>query len=265
MKRFFAFVTVAFLVAQAWAQTADYLQQKDFQTEKKKIQESIGSVKRQLNEIRKEDARTVLHIDSLRVSMDATGTQLKLAYDSLSRTAAKLNTLQEKVESEKQLSQGVIIASLVVLLVLALILFILLFSFRKLAKENRQAIEGLEKKLADFIEPGLKDLQGDIRGNRDAIRSTSAELGEKISTGLGSLESREDRLEQREQEDISGIGARMEDLGLDLARIREDLARVSKSIDERLDALRKETESGDRELAARAGRLEEEFRAVKKK
>jgi len=265
MKRILAFLIIPLLTLQGWAQTAEYLQQKDFQAEKKKIYESIGSAKRQLNEIKKEEAKLVQQLDSLGKALAVTGGKLTEAADSLSRTATKLNALQEKVDSEKQLSQGVVIAVMVILFALVIILFVLLLRFRKVAGQNRQSIEEFEKKLADFVEPELRNLQGDVQTNRENIRSSATDLGHKITTGLGSLESREERLELQEKEDVSGIGARLDGFSKEFARVKEELDRASKNLDDKLVALRKETESGVHELAARAGRLEEDLRAFKKK
>jgi len=265
MKKILVFLAVVFFAAPAGAQSTDYLQQKDFQAEKKKIYESLGSAKRQLNEIKKEDAKLVLRIDSLGKALVMTGGQLTQAADSLSRTATKLNALHEKVDSEKQIPQGALIAIMVILFALVIILFVLFLRFRKLAEQNRQSVEEFEKKLADFIEPELRTLHGDVQTNRENIRSSAADLGDKITTGLGSLESREERLEQQEKEDVSGIGARIDAFNQELARVKEELSHASKTFGDRLEALRKETESGAREMASRAGKLEEDLSAIKKK
>ena len=103
MKKLFSILVVVFFVAQTWAQSTEFIQQKDFKVEKQKINESINAARKQISEIRKGDLKMEQSVDSLKRKLGIFSLQLATANDSLVKTNAKLNVLQEKVDHEKTL------------------------------------------------------------------------------------------------------------------------------------------------------------------
>ncbi len=65
MKKCFTLITVMLFTVASWAQNADYLLKKDFQTEKKKISEGIDAAKKTGYDAKKIAAKQTTAFDSL--------------------------------------------------------------------------------------------------------------------------------------------------------------------------------------------------------
>jgi septal ring factor EnvC (AmiA/AmiB activator) len=109
MKKLLTILTIVIFAAQTGAQTTDYLQQKDFQLEKKKIYEGINSSRKQLNEIKKEDLKIANSIDSIKLSLEMNAVQLSSDIDSLAKTNARLNALKDQFDNQQSPSRGFLI------------------------------------------------------------------------------------------------------------------------------------------------------------
>ena len=167
---------MVFLVVQTGAQTAEYLQQKDFQAEKKKIYDGINASKRQINEIKKFDAKTSQSIDSMARILGSTESQLSTINDSLAKTTSRVVALQDAFDSQKLISRGLLILLFVIVFILFVIAFILLFIFRSKANANFLSIANLDQKTNERFDTEIKKLKESILGNVEALNEISTEL-----------------------------------------------------------------------------------------
>ena len=258
-------LVIVFFAGQTWAQTTEYLQQKDFKTEKKKIYEGINSSKKQLNEIKKENVKTMLSVDSLNKALRNYARQLTIAGDSLSTTSLKLIALQVKVDNEGFLSKGYRILMIVLLHLSVIILFVLTFLFRKKADLNHQSLVELDKKTNEKLELDVKSLKSEIQSCRDLTGNISIEMNQKLSAGLNSFEMKSNQMDQQFQENLTRIEGKIGQIGTEINKLREEQIYSAKALEDKLIALKREEEQNNRNLVTQIAKLEEEFRVLKGK
>ena len=265
MKKLLTVLVVVFFVGQTWAQTTEYLQQKDFKVEKQKIYEGINASKRQLNEIRKGDLKMELSMDSLKKVLGNCMRQMGMANDSLLKTSVKLNALQEKVDNERFLSKGMRILINVILILLLLLLFVLLYLFKKKADLNHQSLVELDKKTNERIDLEMKNLKTDIQNCRDLIVTNANDLNQRISSGISAVETRSNQLEKQLQDDLARIGGKIEIIGPEISKLKEEFSVGIKAVEDKLNVLKRDVEQKNEVLTTQAAKLEEEVRLVKGK
>jgi predicted PurR-regulated permease PerM len=265
MKKLLAILTIVLFVGQTWAQSTEYLQQKDFKVEKQKIYEGINASKRQVNDLKKIDLKMQQSIDSLNRKLGYSDGKQGMVADSLSKTSTKLNALQEKVDSQKFLSKGVRILIIVVLLVLFAILFIMLYLVKKKADENRQALDELERTTNERLDVEMKHFKAEIQSSKEHIASLSNEMTQRISAGLSTMESKSQQLEQQLKDDLARIGGRVDIIGPEISKVREEQSNGLKALEDKLGAVKRELEQKNQALMAQAAKLEEEIRLFKEK
>jgi hypothetical protein len=263
MKKLLTILAVVFFAAPTWAQTTEYLQQKDFKVEKQKIYEGINASRKQLNDIKKGDLKMERNLDSLKRILSNYSMQLGTATDSLSKTSVKLNALQEKVDNEKFLSRGLRIMIIVILILMFIILFALMFRFKRSAELNHQYLIELDKKTNDRIELEMKNFKTELQNCRDIIGKNANEINLRISTGLNSLETRNNQLEKQFQENLAGIEGKIGSIGPEIKNLKEEQSKALKSLEGKFIALKQETENRNQVLTTQAAKLEEEVRLVK--
>ena len=265
MKKLFTILTVVFFVGQTWAQTTEYLQQKDFKVEKQKLNESINASRKQLNEIKKVDLKMQQSIDSLKWLNGYSAGQLGMTSDSLSKTSVKLNALQEKVDSEKFLSRGVRILIVLILFLLFIILFVMIYLFKKRAELNHQSLLELDKKTNERLELEMKNIKAEIQHFKELIGNNTNEMNQRISTGLNSFETKNHQLQQLIQENFVKVEGRIDIIGPEISKFKEEQSYSVKTLDEKLNAIKREMEQRNQALSSQTAKLEEEVRLFKGK
>ena len=263
MKKLIPLLAFVFLLAQAGAQTTEYLPKKDFQVEKKKIFDGINASKKQVNEIKKSDARMELSIDSLKRALANTAGQLAMVTDSLSKTGAKLNALQEKVDSQKMLSKGARILIFVILVLLFILIFAMLFLLRKKAETNHQLLFDANNKTNERLDVALDSVKTDVQSCRSEIHQVSTHLKTQLSTFQDVADGRSKLMEKQMEEGFTGIEGKINSIRPEISSIRDGQAHLSKTMEEKLNALKKEEELRNQGLANQAARLEEEIKVLK--
>lgn len=258
MKKLVFILLALFLVVQVRAQTPEYIQQKDFQAEKKKINEAINASKKQLNEIKKADARFVQSFDSLKRTIIAHEIQLSLTTDSLTKTSAELTAIREKVNSQNIPSRGARILVFAILFILFAILFILVFLFKKRAYHEHQSLVELSNKTNERLDAELKSLKTELQNCRALIDDHSREMNQRLKTGMDAFESRINQLDQQLQENIAGMKRTIEPIGPEIGKLKGEQSSGMKAMEERLNALQGEVAQKSLVLASRVVKLEEE-------
>ena len=265
MKKLLSFVFAAILVVQAWAQSTDYLQQKDFQTEKKKIYDGINATKKQLNEIRKADARLVQSIDSIGRVLTMNSGEMTRNSDSITRTSARVSSLKEQIDNEKLPSRGAMILLFVICLILFVIVFLMLFFYKKRADTNHQSIIDLDKKTNERIDIAVTGLRNDVQSIRESVNALSSEMSQKISAGLTSLEAKNQQFEKQLKENLAGIEGTMGNFTKDIGKLKEEQSQVTKNLEDKLITIKREADLLNQGIATRIVKIEEELKLFKSK
>jgi septal ring factor EnvC (AmiA/AmiB activator) len=240
MKKSLTFVIAVLLIAQAGAQTADYLQQQDFQKEKRKINEGINALKKQVADIKKYDAVVANSLDSIKMTLEMNAVQLFSAVDSLDKANTRINELQQEFTGQKLISRDWLILIFIIIFLIFAAMFFLLYRFRTKAEFYHDSLIDLDKKTNERLEKEIRSIKVDLQKNSDAVHSISADLNYKISTGLRSLETQNGEVEKQHSEHFAGI-------------------------EEKIDQLRRESEVIHQGFAARADKVEEALKTLKTK
>ena len=265
MKKLVPFLAILLILGQAPAQTTEYLQQKDFKLEKQKLNEGINAAKRQLMEIKKEDLKLKKSIDSIQMLVGYHAGQQGMTNDSLVKTSARLNALQEKVDSEKFLPKGLRILFIVLLVVVLATLFVMILAFRKKAGENQRMLVELDRKMNDRLDNELKNFSAELQNYKSLFIATSNELENRITSALADIEGRNQSIEKHINESLVRVESRIDPLGPDIAQLRDEQFTLIKAMDEKLLSVKQEEDNLARALAARLAKLEEGLQAAKGK
>ncbi|MEI7724068.1 MAG: hypothetical protein WCK09_03135 [Bacteroidota bacterium] len=260
MKQLLTILTMVFLASQAGAQTTDYLQQKDFQAEKKKIYEGISTSRKQLIEIKKVDAKIANALDSIKLSLEMNAVQLSSGSDSLAKTNERVNNLKEQFDNQKLPSRRFLVILFVIILMLFFVILAMIFQFKKRADTNHQTILDLDKLTNDRLDREVKNLQGDLQSMREALHSFSTELEHKISSGYIALDAQCQKLETIMKEGDAGVEVKLNALLPEISKLREEQSFSAKGLEDKLNALKREADLLNQALTVRAAKLEEDFK-----
>ena len=263
MKKLFSILVVVFFVAQTWAQSTEFIQQKDFKVEKQKINESINAARKQISEIKKGHQKMEQSVDSLKRKLGIFSLQLATANDSLVKTNTKLNALQETVDHEKTLPKGIRFLIMLIVLTLFIVLFVLVWLFKKKADQDHQSLVGLDKKTNERLDFELNGIKTEIQRFSDLIASLSDEMSRKLSAGLSTIEGRGLQLEQHLNENLARIEGRIDPIGPEIGKLKEEQASGIKNLHEKLNSLKHESDLLNQAMAAQTAKLEAEVRLMK--
>ncbi len=157
MKRFLTLLAVMLFSVASWAQNADYLLKKDFQTEKKKISDGIDAARKSGIDAKKIATKQMTVLDSLVKALSANEKALAQINDSLQKTSSRFNDLEARVNKSTMNVQDSLLVAVIVFAVLFLLLFALVFflksnsnqKIRELSEENMRLGESVKQ---DFVE-----------------------------------------------------------------------------------------------------------------
>jgi len=265
MKKLLTFLAMLFYVGTAGAQATEYLQQKEFQAEKKKIYEGINASRKQLNEIKKSDTRIVQTIDSVKQTLAVNASQMVVNSDSLNASNARVNALKEQVDSRKMISRGMLVTLFVITLILFIIVFYMLFLVRSKADAVKLMMADLETKTKARLDAEITSLNGEIKAMRDALAASANDLNHKISSALLSLEEKSLLSEQKMKEQISVIEVKVGSLEPLISKLNEVQSLAIKNLEDAFHALKRETDLIDQGFSLRATKLETDLKLLKGK
>jgi len=265
MKKLSTFLAMLFFVGTAGAQATEYLQQKEFQSEKKKIYEGINASRKQLSEIKKADTRIVQSIDSLKQTIAVNAAQMAVNSDSLTKSNVRVNALKEQIDSRKMISRGMLVTLFVITLILFIIVFYMLFLFKSKAEAVKLMMADLDRKTNARLDAEIASLKGEIKAIRDAMAASSIDLNHKISSALISLEEKSLLAEQKMKEHISVIEVKVGSIEPVISKQKEEQSLAIKNLEEAFHALKRETELLDQGFSLRATKLETDLKLLKGK
>ena len=222
MKRFFTLLTVMLFTAASWAQNADYLLKKDFQSEKKKMSDGIEVAKKAGYDAKKIATKQLTSIDSLIKVQVANEKVLAQTNDSLQKTTTRFKDLDVRVtkastNAENLLLMAVIVIAIVFLLFLALVFFMKSKTDEKiseLAEENMRLAEAMKQDFAAIsveIKKSAANLATRIEVCEDKQKSFATELEEVVDKVIKDQAIQKSSVEQRFNEFLSKVDADKKD------------------------------------------------------
>jgi len=265
MKKLLTFLTMLFFIGTAGAQATEYLQQKEFQAEKKKIYEGINASRKQLNEIKKADTRIVQSIDSLKQFIAVNAAQMAVNSDSLKTSNARVNALKEQVDSRKMISREMLVMLFVITLILFIIVFYMLFLLKRKADADKLVMADLDGKTNARLDAEITSMKGEIKAIRDVLSASATDLNHKISSALISLEEKSLLSEQKMKEHISGIEVKVGSLEPAIFKLNEEQSLAIKNLEEAFHTLKRETDLIGQGFSLRATKLETDLKLLKGK
>jgi hypothetical protein len=265
MKTILTFLAIVFVIGQTSAQTTEYLQQKEFQAEKKKIYDGLNASRKQLNEIKKVDVGMTKSIDSIKQSLLTVETRLAEYHDSLVKSNAGVINLREQFDNQKSLSREFLILLFVVVLILFILVFALILYFRVKADLKYRSVIDLDIATNKRLDLEAINLKNSIQDNIDRISAISAELSYKIATVRSALEAKNMQLESQFAEDLSVIKKMNSQFKEDLLLSKQEQAIVLKNQEDKSHALSHELESLNQKVMAHLTKMEEDLNLFKQK
>jgi len=222
MKRFFTLLTVMLFTSASWAQNADYLLKKDFQSEKKKMSDGIEVAKKAGYDAKKIATKQLTSIDSLIRVQVAYEKVLAQTNDSLQKTSARFKDLDVRVtktstSAENLLLMAVIVIAIVFLLFLAFVFFMKSKTdekIRELAEENMRLAEAMKQDFTSItleMKKSAANLATRIEMCEEKQKSFATELEEVVEKVVKDQAIQKSSVEQRFNEFLSKLDADKED------------------------------------------------------
>ena len=248
MKTILTFILSLFLLISAGAQTTDYITTKDFQNEKKKLNEGISSAKKTGLEAKKSFEKQDQMIDSLCGAIKQYEDQLAASKDSVSKLTSNVNILNDNVYQNKtNLRTNFIIAFGFILLV-CIFLSIWIFMIKKRSDQNIMSLKEDLEKTNNRIDQGFNKIEENIKAAND-------NLNNQLKSGLDQFGQRAGQMEQQ----IREKNALMEDK---LNQYKEEDGLLMKKQEEKLNALRSSYENKVKELNTMIDALEKSQKGI---
>ena len=185
--------------------------------------------------------------------------------DSLAKTSAKLNALQEKVDSHKVWPGSVRIMALLLLILAFVAIFILIFLlFRKLDM-LRNSQQELDKKTNERFDLETIGLRAEIKGCRDLIINISNEMDQRVTAGLNACEVKGLQAEAQMKDYMKSTDSRIDNIVPEVTKIGEELSIRLKTAEGKLHAIKQEADQNNQVMTVHVANLEESFRLLKGK
>jgi septal ring factor EnvC (AmiA/AmiB activator) len=255
MKTVLSLILLISLFIPAGAQTTEFLTNKDFQTEKKKLNEGINAAKKTGLETKKNLAKQNQTIDSLTQLIKDYQVQLAESNDSISSMNVTVNNLQNKVDQKKTSLRNQLIFVFGFIILLVVILFVWIFMIKKKSDQNFISLSDAAEKTNNKIDDGTIKFGEEIKGNRELIKATSDDLNQQLKSGLGQFEIRAGHIEQQIK-DYTGI------IEGKINKTKEENELLVKTQADKLNTLQTLVENKNQELTALISSLEKNQKGI---
>jgi len=244
MKTIFSFILSMLLIISAGAQTTDYITNKDFQAEKKKLNDGIFAAKKTGLEAKKSLTQQDQKIDSLVKLIEANRFMLAASNDSISKLNLQVIDLQNQVSQKKTTLRTGLILAFIILFILIIISLIWIFMVKKKMEENLRILTESNEKTGIKIDEGFK-------ATEEKVKSFSDEINQKVSSGLSQMEMRAANLEQQMKTQAVALDEK-------LSKSKEENELMIKREDEKLNMLQSLIDKNAKELTDRLSSLEKD-------
>jgi hypothetical protein len=249
MKTVLLLIASIFLFISAGAQMTEFLTNKDFQTEKKKLNEGINAAKKTGLETKKTLAKQNQTIDSLIRLISGYQVQLTKSNDSISIMSVKIENLQTKVDQKKTSLRNRLIFGFGFTILLVILAFIWIYMIKKKSDQHFSSLSDADKKTNYKIDQGLIKVGEEIKGNKELIKASSDDLNQQLKSSLGQFEIRTGHIEQQIKDYTAIIEGKIN-------KTKEENDLLVKTQADKLNTLQSLIEQKNQELTALISSLE---------
>ena len=244
MKKIFLFLMMTLLVVPLFAQTTEMLSKKEFQDEKRKLNDNIESAKRAAAEAKKLIQKQELVNDTLKTLLRVEQSLARENADSLEAANVKIRDLQDRIDQTKVNSRNYVIITLVVFGILFIIVFILLFLFK--SRHDKKAAL-LEKENAD-LKTAVAGLKAENQSLKENLRAASAELSQMLSGGIDQLDKKQVAVKHELTEKLDNVQAKLNEANQLLYDVKAETERKFKENEDKLGKMKKSSDVKSGEL-----------------
>lgn len=244
MKKIFLFLMMTLLVVPLFAQTTEMLSKKEFQDEKRKLNDNIESAKRAAAEAKKLIQKQELVNDTLKTLLRVEQSLARENADSLEAANVKIRDLQDRIDQTKVNSRNYVIITLVVFGILFIIVFILLFLFK--SRHDKKAAL-IEKENAD-LKTAVAGLKAENQSLKENLRAASAELSQMLSGGIDQLDKKQVAVKHELTEKLDNVQAKLNEANQLLYDVKAETERKFKENEDKLGKMQKSSDVKSGEL-----------------
>jgi uncharacterized coiled-coil protein SlyX len=191
MKKCFTLLVVALFSVASWAQNADYLLKKDFQSEKKKISEGIDAAKKAGIDAKRLATKQVTVFDSLEKLIASNEKTLKQTNDSLQNVTAKFKDLEVKVTKTSMNAQNYLLLAVIVIAIIFLLLLALIFFLKSKSDEKILELSEENSRMEETLKQEVLSVKDELKKSIDQFTRTIHEQDVKTATRIDRMEDKQ--------------------------------------------------------------------------
>jgi hypothetical protein len=210
MKKLVFITLLAFLFGTAGAQTTDYLQKKEFQTEKKKIYDNIDAAKKPSSELKKLVSKQSLKIDSLANLVKSFGTQTARFNDSINKMSATVASLSDQLDSSRQKTWKSIIQVIVMLAIILLLGLVAFFILWRKIKTNFEVLNEHSELINEKIDKQTGAIRIEVIEGVAKMQAIAEEMNQKFANRFDQFEAQHGQVHMKIQDYTSSLKEELE-------------------------------------------------------
>jgi uncharacterized coiled-coil protein SlyX len=191
MKRCFTLLAVMLFAAASWAQNADYLLKKDFQSEKKKISDGIDAARKSGIDAKKIATKQVAVLDSLTKTLSENEKVLARTNDSLQKTASRFNDLDARVTKSSSNAQNLILVVVIVIAILLLLFLALIFFLKTKSDEKIRELSEGNMRLGESVKEEFAAMKEEQKKSAHTLSLTMHENSANLAARLEQSEEKQ--------------------------------------------------------------------------
>jgi len=184
MKKCFTLLVIALFTVTSWAQNADYLLKKDFQSEKKKISEGIDAAKKAGFDAKKIATKQLTVYDSLAKSLATNVNAVKQTNDSLQKMAGRFNDLDARVSKTSMNAQNYLLLAVIVIAIIFLVLLALVFFLKSKSDERIRELSEENMKLGESVKQEVVLMREEMKKATDSFSKTLQEFSASFTAQI---------------------------------------------------------------------------------
>jgi hypothetical protein len=175
----------------SWAQNADYLLKKDFQSEKKKITEGIDAAKKAGYDAKKIATKQLIISDSMAKSISANEKAVKLTNDSLLKIQGRFADLDTRVSKTSMNAQNYLLLAVIVIAIIFLLLLALVFFLKSKSDESVRELKEENMKLDESVKQQFVSIKEEMKKAADSFSLSSKEFSTKFAAQIEQSEEKQ--------------------------------------------------------------------------
>ena len=249
MKKCFTLLVIALFTVASWAQNADYLLKKDFQSEKKKISDGIDVAKKAGFDAKKIATKQLTVVDSLAKSLSANEKAVKQTNDSLQKIATRFNDLDARVSKTSMNAQNYLLLAVIVIAIIFLLLLALVFFLKSKSDESVRELSEENMKLDESVKQEFVSIQKEMKKAADSFSLSLHEFSTNLSAEIKQCEEKQrnfateldefvDKVVKEQAHHISGVDEKFKELSSKLNTEKTEHKSLHDKIESEVKGLR---------------------------